>query len=132
MSDYRNDSRFSRPNPKASQQPHTFVTGYPEDSDFMPYHGQSIRTTATRPWWNPRYWARKVWLIIVAIIIIIIIIAVAVGVTVSKNNAYPLYKELSYSLADTCKYLNFHPITAIPADQLRFGDKFLQRIQLLS
>lgn len=74
----------------------------------MPYHGKASRAATTKmPWWNPRYWARKVWIaiVVVVVVVIIVVIAVAVGVTLSKkDNAYPSYKELSYTLQDTCKY----------------------------
>ncbi|KAM3469054.1 hypothetical protein MY5147_007353 [Beauveria neobassiana] len=83
------------------------MPGYEDDGDVRPYHGKASRVTTRMPWWNPRYWARKVWIAIVVVLIIVIVIAVAVGVTVSKNNAYPAYKELSYTLQDTYSGENF-------------------------
>lgn len=59
----------------------------------------------TMPWWNPRYWRKRVWAGLVAAILIIVVIAVAVGVTQSKNNAYPDYTTLSYSLSETCELI---------------------------
>ncbi|EGX89459.1 endo-1,3(4)-beta-glucanase, putative [Cordyceps militaris CM01] len=81
------------------------MSGYEDDGDLVPHHGKPSRTATTKmPWWNPRYWARKVWIAVaVAVVIIVVVIGVAVGVTVSKNNAYPSYKALSYTLQDTCK-----------------------------
>lgn len=64
--------------------------------------GGITKAPATKPWWNPRYWRKRVWAGVAALIAIIIIIAVAVGVTQSKKNAYPDYSELNYSLKDTC------------------------------
>lgn len=55
------------------------------------------------PWWNPRYWRKRVWGGVVAAILIIIAIVIAVAVTQTKKNAYPDYSALSYSLSETCK-----------------------------
>lgn len=75
---------------------------YDDRDDLRPYR-KPHRATTSMPWWNPRYWARKVWIGVIAVVVIIIVIAVAVGVTVSKQNAYPSYKALSYKLQDTCE-----------------------------
>ncbi|XWW99379.1 hypothetical protein V2A60_007388 [Cordyceps javanica] len=81
------------------------MPAYEDEDDLVPYHGKANRATTKMPWWNPRYWARKVWIAVaVVVVIIIVVIGVAVGVTVSKNNAYPSYKPLSYTLQDTCEY----------------------------
>ncbi|KAJ6790260.1 hypothetical protein PWT90_06576 [Aphanocladium album] len=78
------------------------MPGYEDEGDLMPYRGKPSHPATTKmPWWNPRYWAKKVWIALTVVIVIIIVIAVAVGVTVSKSNAYPSYKELAYSLQDT-------------------------------
>ncbi|CAM1508179.1 Fc.00g050270.m01.CDS01 [Cosmosporella sp. VM-42] len=63
--------------------------------------GNVRRVQSSMPWWNPRYWRKRVWAGVVAAIIIVIIIIIAVAVTQSKNNSYPDYTELSYSLKDT-------------------------------
>ncbi len=86
------------------------MPGYDDEGDLMPYHGKASRAATTKmPWWNPRYWARKVWIAVVAVLVIVIVIAVAVGVTVSKkDNAYPSYNALSYTLQDTCKFYLHH------------------------
>lgn len=81
------------------------MSGYYDDPEIRPYHGKGSPARTSMPWWNPRYWAKKVWIAIAAVLIIVIIIAVAVGVTVSKQNAYPSYKELSYKLQDTCGFI---------------------------
>jgi hypothetical protein len=77
-------------------------------SDFVSYDDYNQRSQqgirhaqATMPWWDPRYWRKRVWAGVAAVIIIIIVIAVAVGVTQAQNNAYPNYTELSYSLKET-------------------------------
>ncbi|KAK2593220.1 hypothetical protein QQS21_009060 [Conoideocrella luteorostrata] len=61
--------------------------------------GQPVATS--RPWWNPRYWTRKIWIGVVALVVIIIVVVVAVAVTVSKKNRYPDYSPLTYKLQDT-------------------------------
>lgn len=61
------------------------------------------KAQTTMPWWNPRYWRKRVWISLAALIVIIIIIAVAVGVTQAKANAYPDYSEVSYALSETCR-----------------------------
>lgn len=64
--------------------------------------GDSVRhVQASMPWWNPRYWRKRIWFGVVAGILIILAIIIAVAVTVTKNNAYPNYTTLSYSLVDT-------------------------------
>lgn len=59
------------------------------------------------PWWNPRYWGKRVFITIgiIAIIVLVIIIIVAVMVTkaAKKNNAYPNYTNVTYSLSETSK-----------------------------
>lgn len=56
----------------------------------------------TMPWWNPRYWPKLAWALIVGVIVVIAIVVGAVVGTQAKKNAYPDYSELSYSLAETC------------------------------
>ncbi len=72
------------------------------------YMMPSRKMQTRMPWWNPRYWSRKVWLAVVAVVVIVVVIVVAVAVTVTKKNAYPSYSELSYSLKDTCKFFSFY------------------------
>lgn len=81
------------------------MAGYEDDDELNPY-GMTNHAASSIPWWNPRYWARKVWIAIAVVVVIVIVIAVAVGVTVSKNNAYPNYTQLSYKLQDTCMFTN--------------------------
>ncbi|KAL7790879.1 family 16 glycoside hydrolase [Trichoderma ceciliae] len=59
------------------------------------------------PWWNARYWSKKVWIGIAVVIVIVIIIAVAVGVTKGKKSSYPDYSQLNYTLKDTFQGENF-------------------------
>ncbi|KAK7414686.1 hypothetical protein QQX98_006454 [Neonectria punicea] len=64
--------------------------------------GASVRHVQTSmPWWNPRYWRKRVWFGVVAAILIVIAIIIGVVVSVTKKNAYPNYSTLSYSLVDT-------------------------------
>lgn len=64
--------------------------------------GQPVATS--RPWWNPRYWTRKIWIAVVAVVVIVVVVIIAVAVTVTKKNAYPDYSPLTYNLQDTCEY----------------------------
>lgn len=63
------------------------------------------KVQTTMPWWNPRYWRKRVWAIVVTVVVIIIAVAVAVGVTQSQGGgSYPDYSNVTYSLAETCEY----------------------------
>lgn len=54
--------------------------------------------------WDPRSWGWKGWLIAAIVLICIIIAAVVGGVEGSKDNSYPDYTPLNYSIKDTCEY----------------------------
>lgn len=67
-------------------------------------NGSVRHLQSSMPWWNPRYWRKRVWGGVVAAILIVIAIIIGVVVSqVKKNNAYPNYTQLSYSLSETCK-----------------------------
>ncbi|KAK2602442.1 hypothetical protein N8I77_008972 [Diaporthe amygdali] len=51
-------------------------------------------------WWDFKTWRRRTWAIIVSIVVVIIVVVVIVVTMLQKNNAYPNYKRLSYSLSD--------------------------------
>lgn len=53
------------------------------------------------PWWNARYWRKRVWGGLVVAIVLCLIIIVVVAVTQVRKNRYPDYTTLSYSLSDT-------------------------------
>lgn len=54
------------------------------------------------PWWNPRYWGRKIWIAVGVLVAIIIAAIIAVAVTKSKSGgSYPDYSNLTYNLVDT-------------------------------
>lgn len=53
--------------------------------------------------WDPRSWGWKGWLIAAVVLICIVIAAVVGGVEGSKNNSYPDYTPLNYSIKDTCE-----------------------------
>ncbi|KAF4120578.1 Glycosyl hydrolases family 16 [Geosmithia morbida] len=93
--------------PKPGGNPSSFTPIH--DSPDPVRHGAAgvSRVQTTKPWWNARYWPKKVWAGVAAIVVIVIVIAVAVGVTQSKKDAYPNYTELSYSLKDTFEGENF-------------------------
>ena len=52
--------------------------------------------------WDVREWRKRTWAFLTAGIVIIIIIIIVVVVEVKKQNQYPDYTPLKYSLADTC------------------------------
>jgi hypothetical protein len=55
-------------------------------------------------WYDVKAWGKKVWIgIAAAVAILIIVIVVAVVETNKKNNKYPDYSRLSYSVSETCK-----------------------------
>jgi hypothetical protein len=54
--------------------------------------------------WDVRQWGSKKWAALIAGVVIIIVIVVVVAVVVTKNNRYPDYSTLTYSLADTCTF----------------------------
>ncbi|KAL1881900.1 hypothetical protein Daus18300_000954 [Diaporthe australafricana] len=51
-------------------------------------------------WWDFKTWRRRTWAIIAAVLVVIIIVIVVVVTMLQKNNAYPNYKRLVYSLSD--------------------------------
>lgn len=51
-------------------------------------------------WWDFKTWRRRTWAILVAIVVVIIIVIVIVVTMLQKNNAYPNYKRLVYTLSD--------------------------------
>lgn len=51
-------------------------------------------------WWDFKTWRRRTWAILVAVLVVIIIVIVVVVTMLQKNNAYPNYKRLVYSLSD--------------------------------
>ena len=76
---------------------------YAQNFGPMGYNSRQVQTR--KPWWNPRYWGRKVWIFVVVLLVVVIavVIGVAVGVSqANKKNAYPDYKALNYSLKKTC------------------------------
>jgi hypothetical protein len=54
------------------------------------------------PWYNFKYWGKKAWAGAIAVVVLIIVIIIIIAVEVTKNNAYPDYTKLNYSLAETC------------------------------
>lgn len=75
----------------------------------QPYRpGRAVQTSM--PWWNPRYWTKKIWIILGIVVAAVIAIVVAVAVTQSHSSSsgsYPNYTNLSYSLVDTYGGENF-------------------------
>ncbi|KAI0194645.1 concanavalin A-like lectin/glucanase domain-containing protein [Astrocystis sublimbata] len=54
----------------------------------------------SEPWWKPKYWRRRSWVIAGVIAAIVLIIVIVVPVEVTKANRYPDYSPLNYALAD--------------------------------
>lgn len=57
----------------------------------------------TQPWWKPRFWRKRTWVIVGVIFAIILIIVIVVPVKVTEANRYPNYSKLDYALADECE-----------------------------
>lgn len=91
--------------------------------------GQDVRRASpSMPWWNPRYWRKRVWAGVVIAILVILAIIIGVAVSQTKNNAYPDYTTLSYSLKDT-SWLSFFAyqrlyLTIVTVDGESFFDNF--------
>ncbi|QGI80331.1 unnamed protein product [Fusarium fujikuroi] len=72
------------------------------DEVMLARKGQEIRhASSSMPWWNPRYWRKRIWATIIIVILVIVIIIVAVAVERARKNMYPDYSPLSYTLKDT-------------------------------
>ncbi|KAH8591483.1 glycoside hydrolase family 16 protein [Bisporella sp. PMI_857] len=53
-------------------------------------------------WWDIRYWSWKKWVILAAgIVVLIVVLIVGIVLGTRKNNSYPNYTALSYTLVDT-------------------------------
>ncbi|KUI65425.1 hypothetical protein VM1G_01250 [Cytospora mali] len=52
-------------------------------------------------WYNFKTWSKKAWIIVGVVIAIILVIVIVVPVEVTKNNAYPSYTTLNYTLSET-------------------------------
>jgi hypothetical protein len=91
--------------------------------------GQDVRRASpSMPWWNPRYWRKRVWAGVVVAILVILAIIIGVAVTQAKKNKYPDYTALSYSLKDTSRLLLFAYqnlyLTIVTVDGESFFDNF--------
>jgi hypothetical protein len=59
--------------------------------------------TVSHKWYNVKAWGKKIWIGITAAVIILIIIIIVAAVETNKNNSYPDYSALKYSVSETCK-----------------------------
>lgn len=59
------------------------------------------------PWWNPKGWTKRCWLISAIVFVIIAVVVIAVSVVEVKENAYPNYSKLDYHLVDTYSGTSF-------------------------
>ncbi|KAI1043374.1 hypothetical protein LB505_002090 [Fusarium chuoi] len=70
------------------------------DEVMLARKGQEIRhASSSMPWWNPRYWRKRIWAAIIIVILVIVIIIVAVAVERARKNMYPDYSPLSYIIS---------------------------------
>lgn len=46
-------------------------------------------------------WSKKTWIIVGSVAVVVLIIIIVVPVEVAKENAYPNYTTINYTLADT-------------------------------
>ncbi|KAB8303180.1 hypothetical protein EYC80_004627 [Monilinia laxa] len=76
-------------------------------SDSPPKYEVDDPTSLAPRWWDVRAWSKKRLAIVGAGLIVLIIVVVVVPVEVSKNNAYPNYSPLNYSLKDTYSGTDF-------------------------
>jgi hypothetical protein len=53
-------------------------------------------------WFNLRHWRKRTLILSALAMVIVIVIVVAVAVVEVKNNAYPDYSQLNYTLVDQC------------------------------
>ncbi|KAH8177273.1 glycosyl hydrolases family 16 domain-containing protein [Sarocladium implicatum] len=92
--------------PKHNLAPNATLTPVAADD-----YGRPTRPVQTSmPWWNPRYWSRRIWLLVVFIVVALIAIIIAVVVTQTRSSnsgSYPDYTNLTYSLVDTYGGENF-------------------------
>lgn len=75
-------------------------------SDSPPKYEVDDPSSLAPRWWDVRAWSKKTLAIVGAGLIVLIIVVVVVPVEVSKNNAYPNYSPLNYSLKDTCESIS--------------------------
>lgn len=62
--------------------------------------GQS-QGARSAPWYNPKTWSKRTWIITVTAIAIIIVAVIVIPVEVTKATAYPSYTSLNYTLSET-------------------------------
>lgn len=90
----KKDMSFAKKNGIAEEVQMRGGAGYQFDREDSYYH----------PWYNFKYWGKRGWAGFVAVVVVIIVIIIVVAVEVTKNNAYPDYTQLSYSLSETCMF----------------------------
>ncbi|EHY61114.1 putative glycosidase C21B10.07 [Exophiala dermatitidis] len=71
------------------------------------YASVDIREGGGRSRLHPKTWSRKCWILLAIGAIIVIVIAIVVPVVVSRNNRYPNYSSLNYSLVATYSGTSF-------------------------
>jgi len=68
-----------------------------------------VKTTPRQhtPRWNPRYWSKRAWAIVTLLAVLVIVAVIVGAVEGTKQDAYPTYTQLNYSLRDTFQGSNF-------------------------
>lgn len=74
-----------------------------------PTYAVDEEDTLAPRWYEVKHWSKKVWLLVGLGIAIIIAIIIVIAVVVSRNNRYPNYSKLNYSLKETCAYFRSLP-----------------------
>ncbi|RCI16468.1 hypothetical protein L249_2085 [Ophiocordyceps polyrhachis-furcata BCC 54312] len=77
--------------------------GLPPRYDDMDFAQASRQAKAAMPWWEPRFWRKRVWAAVAGVVVVVVVVAVvvAVAVSLSGHGSYPDYKPLTYALRDT-------------------------------
>jgi hypothetical protein len=98
-----------------------------------PYVHEREYDDGSTSFWNVRRWGWKHWAVVGVIVAIVAAVVIAVAVTeTKKNNAYPDYLPLTYSLADTCLSSFLSPHSSLTGLTLgRFRYRFLLQVRLL-
>jgi len=74
-----------------------------------PTYAVDKEDTLAPRWYEFKHWSKKVWLLVGLGIAIIIAIIIVIAVVVSRNNRYPNYSKLNYSLKESCAYFRSLP-----------------------
>lgn len=85
-----------------TKQPNVTTYGQSPPYTFDHFEGEQSRS-----WKKPNTWGKKIWISIAAGVVVVIVAVVVGAVLGVRNDAYPSYSPLSYSLEDTYSGANF-------------------------